>query len=167
MNWRFIMVQLNNINLKLTTEHFTNDQINAIKKLEEFYHSNELVFTLQGAAGTGKTYLLKYFLNNIVSKSVCVTAPTHKAVRVIEEITGKKGRTLHSLHGFRLNINLENFDINNTIFDPIADPSFNNYNLVICDECSQINQNLHSINITRAKQFNTKVIYVGEQHCPQ
>lgn len=158
------MVRLNNVNLNLNTENFTNDQINAIKKLEEFYHSNELVFTLQGAAGTGKTYLLKYFLNNIVNKNVCVTAPTHKAVRVIEEMTGKKGRTLHSLHGFRLNINLENFDINNTIFDPIADPSFNNYNLVICDECSQINQNLHSINMTRAKQFNTKIIYIGDAY---
>ncbi len=143
---------------------FTNDQWKALEILSNWYNNKELVFTLQGAAGTGKTYLLKYFLNNIVNKSVCLTAPTHKAVRVLEQLTGRKGKTLHSLHGFRLNVDLENFSLNNNIFDPIADSSFGNYNLVIQDECSQINKSLDSINITRAKQFNTKILYVGDPY---
>lgn len=59
-------------------------QQQAIDKLSDWYFSNELECTLEGYAGTGKTYILRYFLDNIVNKSYTVTAPTHKALRVLE-----------------------------------------------------------------------------------
>ena len=65
-------------------------QQQAIDKLSDWYFSNELECTLEGYAGTGKTYILRYFLDNIVNKSYTVTAPTHKALRVLESQVGRK-----------------------------------------------------------------------------
>jgi len=74
---------------------FTNGQEEALTKLEAWYHDpKQLNFTLTGRAGTGKTYLLKYFIDKIVKNPMCVSAPTHKAVRTVEHSTGKKGKTL-------------------------------------------------------------------------
>ena len=54
-------------------------QQQALDRLSDWYNSNELECTLCGYAGTGKTYILRYFLDNIVDKSFTITAPTHKA----------------------------------------------------------------------------------------
>jgi hypothetical protein len=141
---------------------FTKDQEKAIDKIESWYNSQDLVFTLSGAAGTGKTYLLDYLLKKVINKTVCVTAPTHKAVKVVENATNRKGRTLQSLHGLRPNTALENFDLDNIQFDPLGKEHIANYHLVIIDECSQINDALHELNLIKAKQYGTKILYVGD-----
>ena len=58
-------------------------QQRALNQLSDWYNSEELECTLCGYAGTGKTYILRYFLDNIVDKSFTITAPTHKALRVL------------------------------------------------------------------------------------
>lgn len=144
-------------------DNFSDDQKKALDFLTDFVNDKtKLVATLYGAAGVGKTYILKYFLDNICPYSVCVTAPTHKAVRVIENITGREGKTFHSLHGLRPNTNIEQFDISNPNFDPMGDPKIKNYKLVLVDESSQINTSLDELNRTRARQYNTKILYIGD-----
>jgi hypothetical protein len=148
---------------KYSGYNFTNSQEQALDALTDWYNNpDEICFTLKGRAGTGKTYILKYFLNDIVKQSVCVTAPTHKAVRQVERSTGRKGKTLQSLHGLRPNINLEDFDLDNVKFDTLGVPTINNYKLVVIDECSMINQSLHALNYKRAKDLNVKILYVGD-----
>jgi exodeoxyribonuclease-5 len=143
--------------------HFSDDQKKALAFLESFIKDkSKSIATLYGAAGVGKTYTLKYFIDEICRYSVCPTAPTHKAVRVIESITGKQGKTFHSLHGLRPNTNIENFDISNPNFDPMADPKIKHYAVVIVDEASQINNDLHHLNVTRANQYGVKILYVGD-----
>ncbi len=127
-----------------------------------FNDPNDLVCTLYGAAGTGKTYLLKRFLDNYVKYGISVTAPTHKAVSVIEASTGRKGKTFQSLHGLRPNYNLEQFNIDNFQFDTLGKPLIQSYRLVVVDECSQISYDLDRLNRTRAKQFIVKILYVGD-----
>lgn len=146
----------------LIAKGFTGCQADAIIKLKAFYYSKDLIFTLSGAAGTGKTYVIKYFLDYIAKYNICVTAPTHKAVRVVEKMTGRKGKTLQSLHGLRPNVNLDNFNIDNVKFDTLGEPNIRNYHCVIIDECSMINTDLFRLNESRAKQYNVKVIYVGD-----
>jgi ATP-dependent exoDNAse (exonuclease V) alpha subunit len=142
---------------------FTEEQKNALDKLEAFMNNpSQHIFTLYGAAGTGKTYILKYFLDHICKVSVCPTAPTHKAVRVIESMTNRKAKTFHSLHGLRPNVEINNFDIANPQFDPLAEPKIKDYRLIIVDECSQINSSLQRLNEERAKTYNVKILYVGE-----
>src|SRR5665648_481464 len=93
---------------------FYPQQIQVLNELYDWYHNpHSLEFVLKGFAGTGKTYIIKYFINKIVSTAFCVTAPTHKALRVIENQVGHKGKTLHSLHGLRPNTDLATFNIDN------------------------------------------------------
>lgn len=141
----------------------TNGQEKALELLYNWFKSDSPAFSLSGRAGTGKTYVINYFLNAI-NTTVCVTAPTHKAVRIIESMTGRKGKTLHSLHGLRPNVNLDTFDLNNPQFDALAIPSMQNYKLIVCDECGMINSALHSLNIKRAMDMNVKILYVGDQN---
>ena len=139
----------------------TKDQQGALQFLKDFVNSKEPAAVLYGAAGTGKTYVLKHFLNEY-KKAVAVTAPTHAAVRNAERMTGKKGLTVHSLHGLRLNVDIANFNIDNMQFDPLAEPKLPNYSLIIEDECSMVNNGLYQLDIQRAKQFGVKILYVGD-----
>jgi exodeoxyribonuclease-5 len=142
---------------------FTAGQATAIIKLEDFYKSDETIFTLCGAAGTGKTFVIKYLLDNIIKHNVCVTAPTHKAVRVIEKLVFRKGKTLQSLLGLRLNVNLEMFNIDKVKFDTLGEPNIRNYHIVIIDEGSMINDSLLRLLMLQSKQFNTKLVILGDK----
>lgn len=137
-------------------------QVQALSKLVDWWRSAELECTLEGFAGTGKTYLLKTFITNIVDKSFTITAPTHKALRVAEQHIGVKGKTLQSLHGLKPNIELSTFDINKVQFDTLGLPKIQNYSLVIIDESSMINKDLFELNRQRARQYNVKIMYVGD-----
>jgi exodeoxyribonuclease-5 len=142
---------------------FTPDQEEALDLLDAWYRNpKDLLFTLSGRAGTGKTYLLKCFIDDIVKHPICVSAPTHKAVRQVERSTGRKGKTLQSLHGLKPNVNLEDFDLNNVKFDQLGNPTMNNYKIVVIDECSMVNIGLHDLNIRRARDLGIKLLYVGD-----
>jgi len=140
----------------------TRSQTEALDKMLDWAASKDTrPFTLKGFAGTGKTFLTNQFIVEY-GKPLVVTAPTHKAVRVIEQATGKKGKTIHSLHGLRPNVNLDDFDVDNVEFDPLAEPAMQNYSMVIMDECSQINTGLYTLNNRRSAEFGTKILYVGD-----
>jgi len=144
---------------------FYPQQIEALNKLYDWYHNpNSLEFVLKGFAGTGKTYIIKYFIKHIVSTSFCITAPTHKALRVIENQVGYKGKTLQSLHGLRPNTDLATFSIDNVSFDPSGHAYLQNYSLVMIDECSMIPRGLFKLNHDRSKEFNTKILYIGDPY---
>ena len=91
------------INNKDIIQSFNSDlypsQVTAMSKLIDWWNSPLKEATLSGYAGTGKTYLLKTFIANVVNKSYCITAPTHRALRVAEEDIGVKGKTLQTLQG--------------------------------------------------------------------
>ena len=139
------------------------DQLKAFDAISKWYKKPGFgVFTLSGFAGTGKTYLVNHVLKQIVNKTVCITAPTHKALKVVEKATGIRGVTVHALHAIRPNVALETFDIDNPGFEPMGQDKFDQYNLIIIDECSMVNSGLHSLNMKRAKEHGTKILYVGD-----
>lgn len=123
---------------------------------------NDKLFITKDYIVTHNTFILRYFLQHVVDKSYTITAPTHKALRVLEAQIGRKGMTLHSLHGLKPNIDLQNFDIENPQFDPLNPCKIQNYNLIVIDECSMINKDLFLLNHNKAKEFNTKILYVGD-----
>jgi len=142
----------------------TNDQQALVGAINNFFKSKDLSFTISGSAGTGKTFVTKYIINKLLKgKRVAVTAPTHKAVRVIENFTGKAGHTLHSLHGLRPNYSLEEFTIDSIKFEPIGNIKFNEYEIIFIDEASMINKDLKALNDMRSKQYNTKIVYLGDE----
>lgn len=141
--------------------NLTDSQYEAMVGLHKWYASQQPIATLTGAAGTGKTYLLNLFLRSI-SVASCVTAPTNKVVRIIEKATGRKGRTMHSLHGLRPDISLENFSIDDVKFSSLGKSLLGNFKLIACDEGSMINSFLDEFTETRAKQYHTKILYLGK-----
>jgi len=143
-------------------ERFYEQQLAALEWLDGFMKSNKTEATLEGYAGTGKTYILKYFLSNICKVSACPTAPTHKALRVVEKLLHRKGKTIQSLHGLRPNLDIANFDISNPQFDPKGQTYMRNYGLVIIDEASMITDDMYELNYKRAEEFNIKILYVGD-----
>jgi tRNA A37 threonylcarbamoyladenosine biosynthesis protein TsaE len=148
---------------KVIKPTFTNSQVELVNKIGEFFKSDKLSFTISGSAGTGKSYITRQIIENIPKHiKIAVSAPTHKAVRVIESFTGKKGHTIHSLHGLRPNYSLDEFNIDNIKYESIGNVKFNEYNVIFIDEASMINKDLKQLNDIRSKQFKTKIVYLGD-----
>jgi tRNA A37 threonylcarbamoyladenosine biosynthesis protein TsaE len=76
--------------------NFTLDQQSAFGKIQNFLKSNGQVFILQGAAGSGKTTLIRAIVSHITKekKLFAVMAPTGRAAKVLRDKTGL-GCTIH------------------------------------------------------------------------
>ena len=141
---------------------FNAEQYEGIKKIRKWLKTDgEVFFTLAGYAGTGKTVSIKKILDEY-NWGVVVSAPTHKAKKVIMNATGEEGLTLHSLCGLRPDVNLDEFNPNNPIFNPIAIPRICDYNFVIVDEASMINQELYDLIKELTKTCRTKILFMGD-----
>lgn len=155
----------------VSTLGFTQDQRKAYDGLIEFinapYNPNDCKRALVGAAGTGKTYLVKALIKNCGYSYSCIglAAPTHKACRVLNESIGLpnvKVNTLQSDLGLRLNFDVDKFDISNPPFDPKGRIKIGEYELYIVDESSMINRGLCMFLEKTCKSNNCKIIYIGD-----
>lgn len=146
--------------------NYTPSQKAALERLADWIDIKDrdnLFYTLSGAAGTGKTTIIKDLIGYARTRgTIAVTATTHKAVHVISNIVGVKGLTIQKLCGLRPNTNLENFDINRIPFDPLGRAYISDYNLVIVDESSQLNKGVMTHIQSLASQSGNKVLYVGD-----
>lgn len=123
--------------------------INWIKTYKGARNENS-VFALRGSAGTGKTTLLGEVLKEIVklnlfrTSKICISAPTHKAKKVIKEKTNwKNSETLQSLLGLKLDTNIDDYDPNNPNFSQSGTRKIQDYDFIIIDEASMINKSLY------------------------
>jgi len=152
------LIPVNSTNLK-------EDQRLLVEDITKFFESKKLSYTISGFAGTGKSFVVKYIIDNLLSgNKVAVTAPTHKAVRVIEKFTGKSGHTLHSLHGLRPNFSLDEFSIDSFTFESIGNVKFDQYEVIFIDEASMINEDLKKLNDIRSKDYDTRIVYMGDPY---
>ena len=151
----------------------TKDQARAYKGLMEFinspYNENDYKRAVIGAAGVGKTYLLKAIIKNCdyTYSQIGLSAPSHKACRVLRDnLIGLpcKVNTVQSDFGLRLNFNVEDFDINKPPFDPRGSIKVDKFSLYIIDEASMINKGLLRFIEKYTKEYKVKIIYVGDDH---
>ena len=140
---------------------FNEEQFDGLNKITAWLKNGETFFTLAGYAGTGKSTIIKKILDSY-RLGVVVSAPTHKAKKVVMNTTGEDGQTLHALLGLRPDLDLENFNPNNPKFNPIAMPKIRDYNLVIIDEASMINQELYDLIKEKTEDSRTKVLFMGD-----
>jgi len=80
--------------------NLTNEQNIALKRIISFLENDsEEIFILKGYAGTGKTFLIKAIVEylNSADRNFLLAAPTGRAARILEEKTGYKTFTIHSL----------------------------------------------------------------------
>lgn len=141
---------------------FNNEQYEGINKIRRWLKDEaKPLFTLAGYAGTGKTTCIKKILDEYHG-NVVVSAPTHKAKKVIIATTDVGGKTLHSLLGLRPDVDLDNFNPNQPQFGPIAQPTIIEYQFVIIDEASMINEELYNYIITIITDYDTKILFMGD-----
>ena len=151
--------------------NFTDDQLKAYNSLIKFindpYNENDYKRALIGPAGTGKTYLVKALIKNcnLSYSTIGLSAPTHKACRVLSEsinISNVKVNTLQSDLGLRVNFDVDKFDIENPPFDPKGKIKINHYQLYIVDESSMINKGLMKFLEKICKTNKCKMIMIGD-----
>lgn len=129
-------------------------------------NAEEKTWCLYGAPGTGKSFLTDIILKNLRRGPIAVTAPTHKAKRVIAQFTksvGAKEFTLHALLGLRPDMDLDNFDINNVIFAPKNEPQLPMFRFLVIDECSMINKDLLEYLDQQARASRCKILFIGDK----
>lgn len=158
----------------------TEDQIEIFDRLRKFVTEpilkkndklKQKYFTLEGYAGTGKTYLLSRFLS-IITSPIAVSAPTNKAVKVLSDNrylnNGKAEVVYNTIHKF-LALKLVwvapkgKYDMPKQMLsrNTFAAPTINDYPLLIIDEASMLNQELFNLVHTEVDE-HIKVIFVGD-----
>lgn len=113
------------------------DQAEALARVKEWLAvrnaSMSMFFVLSGYAGVGKTTLLKEIVRGYPG-SVCLAAPTNKAVKVLQALrTGKDCRTIYSLLGLRVE-----YDEERLVLTKAETSSDRRYSLIVLDEGSQV-----------------------------
>lgn len=145
----------------------SDNQKTAYDSLESFINSEtENRLLLSGSAGSGKTYLISLFIEHLLYNkfkgSIGVTAPTNKAVSVLNDMAKYKDdnlvyNTIHSLLGLKPKIDpktgkeefLEDFD---TV------PKIGEVNLLFLDEASQLSEYIFGL----LAKYDVKIIFVGD-----
>jgi len=121
--------------------------------------------TISGAAGTGKTTIVKEIVHHSCISNLVITAPTHKAVRVIKEVLGNRDSgTIQKLLGLRPNVNIERFDVNNPTFAMQGKQYILDYDFVIIDEASMLNTSLYKTIVDIAEDARIKVLFIGDSY---
>jgi ATP-dependent exoDNAse (exonuclease V) alpha subunit len=145
---------------------FNDDQYEGLSKIRQWLYSKDVdskkFFTLSGFPGTGKSTIIKKIINEY-RKQIVVSAPTHKAKKIIANTTDLDAETLHGLLGLRPDINLDEFNPNDPKFNQIAKPRLCDYHFVIIDEASMVNQELFDLIIKESKiSPKTKILFMGD-----
>lgn len=149
--------------------NFTKSQTIAVSEAIDFiaapFNPKRFIIGINGAGGTGKTYITEYIVKNCkynISSIKCCS-PTHKACRVFSQaLHGIIVDTIQSTFGFRLNLNLEDFDPNRPQFNPMATPKLEMIKLLIIDEVSMIPAKVVTYIINTCKKLNIKIIGLGD-----
>jgi len=76
----------------------TQNQQEAVSAVKKFANSSNDIFILTGAAGTGKTTVVKNIIDelNSIVDAVVLLAPTNRAAKVLSTKTGVPTNTVHS-----------------------------------------------------------------------
>ena len=116
--------------------------------------------TIKGSAGSGKTTIAKAVLDKVYS--VIVTAPTHKAKKIVSRSTGYKGETIQKILGMKPEVTLEDFRADNVLFAMSGKSLLGQYKIVLIDEASMLSKDLVGLLMDNAKQYGIKVIFLGD-----
>jgi hypothetical protein len=150
------------------------------QQAREWFFQLEGTGTLIGAAGSGKTFLVATLIDDILDKDpdalIGVSAPTNKAVRVLEEklsqfninkLVGKpqyKTIALGTIHKFLKSIPTEEEEDDSELeftSDPVETRPYGLYDYVFVDEASMINNLLFEMIMESIKG---KLLFIGDPY---
>ena len=146
--------------MDITSIVLNEDQELGIRAISNWWaHPRRNFFILEGAAGTGKTTMVKYIIKNLLNCKPVVSAPTNEACR--QSMYALEGvavdvMTTYALFGF-------SFDTGKVEKELVLRKSaeaLGKANLIIIDECSMINERLLNEIIRIGKQ-GKKILFLG------
>jgi len=146
-------------NNKLIT--FNDQQYDGINLMRQWLKTDNKFFTLAGYAGTGKTTIVKKILDES-SRKIAVSAPTHKAKKVVARSTSQEALTLQAICGLRPDVDLDNFNPNSPEFGVIAIPKISNFDILAIDEASMINADLFALIKRLSEKAATQILFMGD-----
>ena len=118
---------------------------------------------IAGAAGSGKTTVTQYIVKEARIGGKVLTAPTHKAVRVISQGIAITTNTIQKLLGLRPNVDVENFDFNNPAFAMQGKLMIPDFKLIIVDEASMVNNSLYKVLRDLCIEYEVRLLFVGDK----
>ena len=142
-------------------------QRQALDSITDFFkNSKNIAYSLVGAAGSGKSYLLSYIIDWIEDKGINYTlcAPTHKAALVMQQYSERNANTLHRLLALSPNIAILDLDFRQLEFvtSKVTD-NIPYHGVVICDEASMINDDLFDLLLEKVSDRQSKILFVSDQ----
>lgn len=150
----------------------SQQQWQALLSLEDFVHSDEKIYLLTGYAGTGKTTLLQALITRLQqqydSRPIALTALSNKATKVLQSMAYRwhcevDCMTCCKLLGLKPVIDKET---GGQKFEPDRDRKnlTTEYDLVVVDECSMINQEMWTLLINSVSSLTqgTQLLFVGD-----
>lgn len=144
----------------------TEGQQYAIDILQSWWKSKDQNIVLSGAPGTGKTFLAKFFVNQLNGCTPLFTAPTNEAVRQLElSLNGiAKTKTTYSALGLKLSMS----SYKQKIYQSKLPEDFADYNLLIIDEASMAgkkdvtDKKAHDLLMDYVAQSGMRTIWLGD-----
>lgn len=142
--------------------NFNPDQQKAINFIQSFWTSKQLFAILHGAAGTGKTYILKEVAKICYKAVPLFTAPTNEACRQLELSLplGSKICTTYQALGYAMDTKGEDKKLKQV--SKSVTPAIETSNLIIVDEASMLTSELLQALIEIGKQ-GKKILFVGHK----
>lgn len=148
-------------------------QQEAVDAVLRFLISDEKEFAISGPAGTGKTFVMKHIMTDVLDEytrmcellsikpkqfQIELTATTNKAAEVLNKATGFPASTIHSFLHLKVR---DNYNTGTT--DIVKTPAWEVYSnkLIFIDEASMIDSKLHGF-IQEATDRSCKIIYLGD-----
>lgn len=165
----------NNTKIKLPDGReitLNNDQEAGLSTLRDWFFDTKKPFvTFEGKAGTGKTTIMKEFLNEAKQKGarVAVAATTHASKDVIRDQTGEEFpvSTIQGLLGMVPDYESNEYSLENVPFSPMlggnADKVVKQYDLVLVDEASRVDTVLWNRIKEVNKNFGVRFIFSGDR----
>lgn len=144
------------------------DQPAAYDKIKFFVDGNTGgMFLLDGYAGTGKTFLMGEVLKYVIEETrmgVLVTAPTHKAVKVLRnhiKINSEKIEyaTVHSALGLKEHI--DGYGKQHFVADKGAPCKLAKFQFMVLDEASMLDDELYD-KLQPFVKAGLKILFVGD-----
>lgn len=137
--------------------------INIMELLES---AEPTTICVSGSAGTGKSLLIK-MIANVMARGHqygLYLAPTNKATRVLEGLLRSDNiATIHSALGLRPNLDIMKYDATSMEFAPVGKSIiFGNYDFIVVDECSMVNDNLYTSLVEKARAAEASIIFIGD-----
>ena len=150
----------------------SQQQWKALQALESFVNGDDKIYLLTGYAGTGKTTLLQALIIRLQQqhdgRPIAFTALSNKATKVLQAMAYRWGceigcMTCCKLLGLKPVIDKET---GGQKFEPDRDRKnlTTEYDLVVIDECSMINQDMWELLVSSVSKFTdrTQLLFVGD-----